>query len=117
MKMGQISQSEIVRFVPVSAILSHFHLICPRSRSFVPNPDICRKCRFIDGQASGVTSGFFGLLVTPGWREGNSNLWNPLESPQFPGIGVGVDPPFHRWSWNWGIPKIIPKNRNWSVEL
>ena len=53
MKMGQISQSEIVRFVPVSAILSHFHLICPRSRSFVPNPDICPKCRFLDGQASG----------------------------------------------------------------
>ena len=40
----------------------------------------------------GVTSGFFGLLVTPGWREGNSNRWNPLESPQFRGIGVGVDP-------------------------
>ena len=40
----------------------------------------------------GVTSGFFGLLVTPGWREGNSNMWNPLESPQFRGIGVGVYP-------------------------
>ena len=39
----------------------------------------------------GVTSGIFGLLVTPGWREGNSNMWNPLESPQFRGIGVGVD--------------------------
>ena len=22
----------------------------------------------------GVTSGLFGLLVTPGWREGNSNM-------------------------------------------
>ena len=36
---------------------------------------------------------FFGLLVTPGWREGNSNMWNPLESPQFHGVGVGVEPP------------------------
>ena len=57
----------------------------------------------------GVTSGFFGPLVTPGWREGNSNMWNPLESPQFRGIRVGVDPPFHPWSWNWGIPKINSK--------
>ena len=44
----------------------------------------------------GVTSSIFGLLVTPGWREGNSNMWNPLESPQFRGIGVGVDPPIPR---------------------
>ena len=41
----------------------------------------------------GVTNSLFELPVTPGWREGNSNMWNPLESPQFRGIGVGVDPP------------------------
>merc|ERR1711978_157445 len=31
----------------------------------------------------GVTSSLFELPVTPGWREANSNMWNPLESPQF----------------------------------
>ena len=35
----------------------------------------------------------FFLLAKPGWREGNSNTWNPLESPQFRVIGVEVDSP------------------------
>jgi len=66
----------------------------------------------------GVTSSLFELPVTPGWREGNSNMWNPLESPQFRGI----------WSWSWppnsvngvgigAFQKSIPNNRNWSMEL
>ena len=41
----------------------------------------------------GVTSGFFGLLVKPEWREWNSNTWNPLKYPQFRAIGVEVDSP------------------------
>ena len=54
----------------------------------------------------GVTSGFFGLLVKPGWREGKSNIWNPLESPYSVKLELKLTPQFLPWSWNWIIPKI-----------
>ena len=64
----------------------------------------------------GVTSGFFGLLVKPGWREGNSNIWNPLEPPIL-----------WNWSWNWhpnfsrgvgigSFQKSITTNRNRELD-
>ena len=66
----------------------------------------------------GVTSSLFELPVTPGWREGNSNMWNPLESPKFRGIGVGVDPPHSINGVGIGaFQKSIPKNWNWNVGL
>ena len=58
---------------------------------------------------TGVTSSSFGQLVTPGWREENSNRRNPLESPNSVELELELTPQFRQLSWNWGVPKINSK--------